>query len=180
MGAIFICTQDAKTDPTSNPADTTMPIESSNNDGDNNENNTIRRKSTTDPSIAATKIQGVLRQQMAKQEAKSLAKEKYTQRFDPNGKQYYYINKRTGSFHVNQPKFTHRIENDAIAAIGIIRLQALSRRILARKSVLQRKKEVFSRHYDPDSQLTFYMDRRSGLTTWDKASVHERLYLVYL
>jgi hypothetical protein len=28
--------------------------------------------------------------------------------------------------------------------------------------------QVFSKHYDPDTGMAFYMDKRSGVTTWVK------------
>lgn len=92
---------------------------------------------------AATKIQGVFRQRQARIEAQARAEWQYKQVYDAVERRYKYINRRTGSLHDVRPRLLAPPEDiNPVAMRGLVRMQAMMRRKLAKKAIIRRKKQV--------------------------------------
>lgn len=91
---------------------------------------------------AATKIQGLFRRKHAKIIVKARAEGQYRRIFEPTERRYVYLNRRTGSWHDEKPRLLDELELGEVAMRGLMRMQAIMRRKLARKIIISRKQEV--------------------------------------
>jgi len=123
----------------------------------------------------------------------------YDQEFDKEIGCYVFVDTRTVDRRINKPLFYREAAENSRVQRSVSRLQAIIRKLQARKIVLNKKREVrrfqgsshnhayspfvltyihywfvpdtsqvFSKHYDLDSGMAYYQDKRTGLTMWNK------------
>lgn len=112
------------------------------------------------------RIQSSIRKFLAKRRVSRLANDTWERVFDPPSGLYFWYNRRTGGSQWSKPYGvkTWFSDRDETAALNI---QRVARGYLARRVVTQMAAEVYSRYYDAKEKAFYWMDHRTGQTTWE-------------
>ncbi|CAK4690505.1 hypothetical protein LEN26_007394 [Aphanomyces euteiches] len=140
--------------------------------------------------LAAFRIQGLFRCRNARRRLRLLIAQTYQKVLDPESREYYYYNIKTGESQWNKPKLlgvsdidsspgtakTPRPQANRLATLetprrfeaAAIRLQCLFRARNARRRLRHLIAQTFQKVLDADSQQYYYYNTKTGESQWTK------------
>ena len=122
-----------------------------------------------DRNKAAAKLQALYRTRHSRKLVHELIKGAYVKEYDPYSSSFYYMNKKTGESSWEKPK---NLGSDEMVSAheeeAARKIQGLYRTRNARRSLQSMIQELFEKRFDEASGYYYYVNKRTGETTWEK------------
>jgi hypothetical protein len=114
---------------------------------------------------SAVKAQTLIRRFLARARVRKVAEQVWERTFDPPTSRYFWFNKRTGQSQWKTPVGVKSIYKD-VDELAAIHFQRITRGFISRMRVAKVAAEFYGRFYDIREDAFYWMDRRTGETTW--------------